>query len=129
MGKSVSVTSRISSILSREKINSLASQPLPTHSIMDTFAALALATDPASRTSLDRKPDRKTAPLLNPDMIKMILAQATYQTIVCFVLHFAGDRILGIPGDDDGHLEKKALVFNVFVFCQICELGPVFRSA
>ena len=32
--------------------------------IMDTFAALALATDPPNRSVLDRKPDRKSAPLI-----------------------------------------------------------------
>ncbi|KDN36653.1 hypothetical protein RSAG8_10695, partial [Rhizoctonia solani AG-8 WAC10335] len=41
--------------------------------IMDTFAALALATDPASPESLKRMPDRKTAPLFSVDMGKMII--------------------------------------------------------
>lgn len=36
--------------------------------IMDTFAALALATDPADPSALDRKPDRKTAPLISAQM-------------------------------------------------------------
>ena len=61
---------------------------------MDTFAALALATDPATRSSLDRKPDRRNAPLINVEMIKMIIVQAIYQIIVCLVLHFAGLKIL-----------------------------------
>jgi hypothetical protein len=43
---------------------------------MDTFAALALATDPATKASLDRKPDRKNAPLITVEMLKMILIQA-----------------------------------------------------
>ena len=65
---------------------------------MDTFAALALATDPATRTSLDRKPDRKDAPLISVDMWKMIVTQALYQIVVCLVLHFAGLAILRETG-------------------------------
>lgn len=86
---------------------------------MDTFAALALATDPASESSLDRKPDRKTAPLITTEMAKQILGQATYQIIVCFVLHFAGLRILGLESNSQTDAELTALVFNVFVWCQL----------
>jgi Ca2+-transporting ATPase len=86
--------------------------------IMDTFAALALATDPASERSLDRQPEKATAPLLNIDMVKMILGQACYQIVVCFVLHWRGHDILGDePGG--GNSQLKTLVFNSFVFCQI----------
>jgi len=86
--------------------------------IMDTFAALALATDPASERSLDRLPEKASSPLLNIDMIKMILGQACYQIVVCFVLHWRGHDILGgqSPQDDAA---LSTLVFNSFVFCQI----------
>ena len=62
--------------------------------IMDTFAALALATDPATPKSLERKPDKFNAPLMTVEMLKMIVAQAVYQIVVCLVLHFAGREIL-----------------------------------
>lgn len=88
--------------------------------IMDTFAALALATDPATRSSLNRKPDRRGAPLINVDMIKMIISQAIFQVIVCLVLHFAGLAILGEENNVGNNTELSTLVFNVFVFCQIC---------
>ncbi|WVN85115.1 calcium-translocating P-type ATPase, PMCA-type [Cryptococcus depauperatus CBS 7841] len=87
--------------------------------IMDTFAALALATDPATESSLDRKPDRKSAPLITFEMFKMILVQALYQIIVCLVLHFAGLKILGLENTNQNNTELGALVFNCFVFCQI----------
>lgn len=87
--------------------------------IMDTFAALALATDPATESSLDRKPDRKNAPLITVEMFKMIMVQAIYQIIVCLVLHFAGLKILGLEDNDQNNTELGALVFNCFVFCQI----------
>jgi Ca2+-transporting ATPase len=64
---------------------------------MDTFAALALATDPATRKSLDRPPERKNAPLINVDMIKMIVIQAIYQVILCLVLSYVATIFLTSP--------------------------------
>jgi len=111
----------VSAVASAEEESVLSAvQLLWVNLIMDTFAALALATDPATPSLLDRKPDRKTAPLINPEMLKMILVQAVYQIIVCLVLHFVGYDILGLdrssPGDQ---ADLKTLVFNCFVFCQI----------
>lgn len=61
--------------------------------IMDAFAALVLATDPASPALLDRKPDKKTVPLLNVDMYKQVFGQAIYQCIIILAFRFAGYRI------------------------------------
>jgi Ca2+-transporting ATPase len=83
--------------------------------IMDTFAALALATDPASEKLLDRKPDKKTAPLFSVDMYKQILFQSTYQIIVILIFHFLGEQILSTKSE----LLVGTLVFNTFVFAQI----------
>ena len=93
--------------------------------IMDTFAALALATDPASPALLDRKPDKKTSPLFSVDMYKQILGQSTYQTIITLIFHFLGAKILGFHHSDDSNVTKnheavvQTLVFNIFVFAQI----------
>ncbi|KAF8972113.1 hypothetical protein BDZ97DRAFT_1752724 [Flammula alnicola] len=54
------------------------------------FAALALATDPATEQLLDRKPDKKTAPLFSVEMYKMILMQSIYQIVIILVFHFRG---------------------------------------
>ncbi|ETW83423.1 P-type ATPase [Heterobasidion irregulare TC 32-1] len=88
--------------------------------IMDTFAALALATDPASPVLLDRKPDKKTAPLFTVDMIKQIVGQSIYQIIIILIFHFLGSQILGFHD----HTTKESdivqtLVFNIFVFAQV----------
>lgn len=96
--------------------------------IMDTFAALALATDPATESSLERKPDKKNAPLITVEMFKMIMVQAIYQIIVCLVLHFAGLKILGLENNDQNNTELGALVFNCFVFCQICRFRQTCRD-
>ncbi|WVR07270.1 calcium-translocating P-type ATPase, PMCA-type [Kwoniella sp. DSM 27419] len=112
----------VSAVASDEEESVLtAVQLLWVNLIMDTFAALALATDPATMSSLDRKPDRKNAPLITVEMFKMILVQALYQIVVCLVLHFVGLQILGLPHTNSGQNEAeiRALVFNCFVFCQI----------
>jgi P-type Ca2+ transporter type 2C len=88
--------------------------------IMDTFAALALATDPPSASVLDRKPDRKSAPLITLRMSKMILGQAVCQLAITFVLNFGGGKLLGYNLDDEyEHKRLNTLVFNTFVWLQI----------
>lgn len=86
--------------------------------IMDTMAALALATDPPTRNILNRKPDTKSAPLISVNMWKMVVGQAIYQLVVTLVLNFAGAHILDLQGVVE-HRELKTLVFNTFVWMQI----------
>jgi Ca2+-transporting ATPase len=94
--------------------------------IMDTLAALALATDPASPVLLNRKPDKKTDPLFTVDMLKQIFGQAVYQIAIILIFHYIGSRILGLHHVNDSSVQKhndliiQTLVFNAFVFCQIC---------
>lgn len=96
--------------------------------IMDTMAALALATDPPSRAILNRKPDPKSAPLFSTTMWKMIIGQAIYQLVVTLVLYFAGAHILNYDEIDpiaDPELAQlkdrqlQSLVFNTFTWMQI----------
>ncbi|KAK2761537.1 hypothetical protein FQN54_001365 [Arachnomyces sp. PD_36] len=86
--------------------------------IMDTFAALALATDPPTASILDRRPEPKSAPLITLTMWKMIIGQSIYQLVVTLILNFAGRRILSY---DTGHEQEqlRTLIFNTFVFMQI----------
>ncbi|KAL4062136.1 Ca-transporting ATPase [Scleroderma citrinum] len=87
--------------------------------IMDTFAALALATDPASPSLLDRKPDKLHAPLFSVDMYKQIIIQSTYQITVTLIFHFLGLKILGFENTTTNDSIVQTLVFNTFVFAQI----------
>ncbi|KAJ8121882.1 hypothetical protein ONZ43_g1779 [Nemania bipapillata] len=88
--------------------------------IMDTFAALALATDPPTDKILNRLPQPKSAPLITVNMWKMIIGQAIYQLVVTFVLYFAGARILGYdPNNATQQKELDTMVFNTFVWMQI----------
>jgi len=88
--------------------------------IMDTFAALALATDPPNRSVLDRKPERKSATLISFGMAKMILGQAICQLAITFVLYFGGRTLLGYDTSVEHEAKRlNTLVFNTFVWLQI----------
>ena len=91
--------------------------------IMDTFAALALATDPASEVLLDRKPDKKSDPLFTVNMMKQIAGQSIYLIFIILLFHFLGKQILGFNPDDSNSSHQstvvQTLVFNAFVFSQI----------
>ncbi|KAI0198134.1 calcium-translocating P-type ATPase [Astrocystis sublimbata] len=88
--------------------------------IMDTFAALALATDPPTDKILDRLPQPKSAPLITTNMWKMIIGQTIYQLVVTFTLYFAGNQILGYdPTNETQKTELATIVFNTFVWMQI----------
>ncbi|KAK0878845.1 plasma membrane calcium [Friedmanniomyces endolithicus] len=109
----------ISAVASAEEQSVLtAVQLLWVNLIMDTMAALALATDPPSRQILDRKPDPKSAPLISPTMWKMVIGQAIYQLTITLILNFAGNQILGYTTPIQQR-EKQTLVFNTFVWMQI----------
>ncbi|KAF2154889.1 calcium-translocating P-type ATPase [Myriangium duriaei CBS 260.36] len=86
--------------------------------IMDTFAALALATDPPTRGLLNRKPSPKSAGLFTVTMWKMIIGQAIFQLVVTLILYFGGESILSYQSmREQGQL--PTLVFNTFVWMQI----------
>ncbi|KAH9885531.1 hypothetical protein F4778DRAFT_774305 [Xylariomycetidae sp. FL2044] len=85
--------------------------------IMDTLAALALATDPPQESVLDRKPEPRGSSIISITMWKMIIGQAIYQLVITFVLYYAADQI-NIVDDGDVH-SRDALVFNTFVWMQI----------
>lgn len=86
--------------------------------IMDTMAALALATDPPPTSILDRPPDKKFGGLISLTMWKMIIGQAIYQIVVTFVLYFRGAQILSYQSDHEKE-QLQTLVFNTFVWMQI----------
>ena len=86
--------------------------------IMDTFAALALATDPPLPSILDRKPDPKSAPLITITMWKMIIGQTIYQLVVTLILNFGATSILSYTSARELS-QLQTLVFNTFVWMQI----------
>ncbi|KAF9971825.1 hypothetical protein BGZ73_005136 [Actinomortierella ambigua] len=99
--------------------------------IMDTLAALALATDEPTQDLLDRQPEPRTAPLITFNMWKMILGQSVLQLVVTLVLEYAGMSIFGYSrvdtgnkAEDDARYAYKrqlmdTMVFNTYVCLQI----------
>lgn len=76
--------------------------------IMDTFASLALATEPPTDSLLKRRPYGRNKPLISRTMMKNILGHAVYQLTIIFFLVFAGEPSVGRPEvavgvpDEDG---------------------------
>lgn len=93
--------------------------------IMDTLAALALATDKPDDSFLNRKPAGRTAPLISTSMWKMIIGQSVTQLVITFILHFGGKQLF-FPGQShiNNHAEKQlsAMTFNTFVWLQFWKL-------
>ena len=86
--------------------------------IMDTMAALALATDPPTESILDRKPDPKSASLISVTMWKMIIGEAVYQLVITLLLYFGSYSILSYQSEREIG-QVPTLVFNTFVWMQI----------
>ncbi|RKP25553.1 hypothetical protein SYNPS1DRAFT_15497 [Syncephalis pseudoplumigaleata] len=87
--------------------------------IMDTLAALALATDPPTLELLSRQPEPRTAPLISFKMWKMIIFQAIFQVIVCLILLYVGPSIFNEPRENKDRPVMGTMVFNTFVWLQI----------
>jgi P-type Ca2+ transporter type 2C len=83
--------------------------------IQDTFAALALATDPPTLELLHRRPESKKASIITVNMWKMIIGQALLQIAITLILKFAGHSILSGWTD----LELNTVVFNTYSWLQI----------
>lgn len=85
--------------------------------IMDSFAALALATDYPTPDLLDRAPEPSGAALITPSMWTMILGQAAYQIAAMLSLLFwIGPALLA---EGAGSRVMPTFVFNTFVFMQL----------
>uniref|UniRef100_A0A8B9HLS8 Calcium-transporting ATPase n=1 Tax=Astyanax mexicanus TaxID=7994 RepID=A0A8B9HLS8_ASTMX len=92
--------------------------------IMDTFASLALATEPPTESLLLRKPYGRNKPLISRTMMKNILGHAIYQLTIIFTLLFAGEQIFDIDSGRNAPLhappsEHYTIVFNTFVMMQL----------
>ncbi|ORZ19445.1 PMCA-type calcium-translocating P-type ATPase [Absidia repens] len=101
-------------VSSKQKSVLTAVQLLWVNLIMDTFAALALATDPPTEELLHRAPEPRSSPLITFKMWKMIIGQAIFQITVTLVLLYSD--ILHYDAESE---ILQTIVFNTFVFCQI----------
>ncbi|KAF6719545.1 Plasma membrane calcium-transporting ATPase 3 [Oryzias melastigma] len=92
--------------------------------IMDTFASLALATEPPTEALLLRKPYGRNNPLISLTMMKNILGHGVYQLIIIFTLLFIGERMFNIDSGRNAPLhsppsEHYTIIFNTFVLMQL----------
>ncbi|XP_053326145.1 plasma membrane calcium-transporting ATPase 2 isoform X2 [Spea bombifrons] len=92
--------------------------------IMDTFASLALATEPPTESLLLRKPYGRNKPLISSTMMKNILGHAVYQLTLIFTLLFVGEEIFSIDSGRNAPLhsppsEHYTIIFNTFVMMQL----------
>uniref|UniRef100_A0A9L0K8I4 Calcium-transporting ATPase n=1 Tax=Equus asinus TaxID=9793 RepID=A0A9L0K8I4_EQUAS len=92
--------------------------------IMDTFASLALATEPPTDALLRRRPYGRNKPLISRTMMKNILGHAVYQLAVIFALVFAGEKFFDIDSGRKAPLHSPpsqhyTIVFNTFVLMQL----------
>ena len=111
--------------------------------IMDSFGAIALATEPPTEALLRRKPHQKDDYIISSIMMKHIIGQSIFQFIIMQVVVFAGENFLfdiigqrqiksgseylvisGRKGDFDvddydEYSVHYTYVFNIFVFLQI----------
>ncbi|XP_029103624.1 plasma membrane calcium-transporting ATPase 2 isoform X1 [Scleropages formosus] len=92
--------------------------------IMDTFASLALATEPPTETLLMRKPYGRNKALISSTMTKNILGHGVYQLVIIFTLLFAGEDIFDIDSGRNAPLhsppsEHYTIIFNTFVMMQL----------
>jgi Ca2+ transporting ATPase len=67
--------------------------------IMDTFAALALATEPPQDDILDRQPYKKDAPIVTEVMWRNVFGHAIYQSLIIIAIMFGGQNYLCHPYD------------------------------
>ena len=84
--------------------------------IMDTMAALALATEPPCESVLDRPPRPKNAPLITRRMWLNIMGQASYQILLQLWILNYGHGWFGVEHMGVKHL---TIVFNTFVLLQV----------
>ncbi|KAE8729682.1 ATPase E1-E2 type family protein / haloacid dehalogenase-like hydrolase family protein [Hibiscus syriacus] len=82
--------------------------------IMDTFGALALATERLTNDLMTKPAVGRTKPLISNIMWMNLIAQALYQVAVLLTLQFRGKSIF-----DADEKVKNTLIFNTFVLFQV----------
>jgi Ca2+ transporting ATPase len=103
--------------------------------IMDTCAALALATEPPNDNILLEKPYSRKELIVTPVMWRNIMGQAIFQATVLVIFLFFGKSLFSLEYADDApfyytdattgdllytqKVEHYTIIFNTFVFMQV----------
>merc|ERR1711912_197316 len=88
--------------------------------IMDSLAAIALASEPPSLKVLERQPVNRSDSIISEQMWYNMIGQAIYQVVIMCLMLYVDDWLPGVPADDDGEGSKRyTMVFNTFVLMQL----------
>ena len=95
--------------------------------IMDTLAALALATEPPSEELLYRMPYKRNEEMITAQMWRGIVFHGIFQIIILTIVLFYGPEIFGVSSGIGLEIEEwnaesgqhLSLFFDVFVFLQV----------
>ena len=93
--------------------------------IMDTFAALALATEPPKPELLEDRPHGRNDNIMTSVMWRNVIGQSVYQIVVLCVLLFFGQSVFGFEGREIGTKWNQengvhfTMIFNTFVMMQV----------
>ena len=92
--------------------------------LMDSFAALMLATEPPDPELMFMPPQDKTRALMTVTMYKNIVVHAVYQLALLLGLSLttSGTSLYGLPDHELGHRIHYSCIFNTFVFLQLFNL-------
>lgn len=92
--------------------------------IMDSFAALALATEPPSEKLLKYAPQGKDEALITPTMVKNMIGHAIFQTFLLIWMTRVPSSVtfLGMKPEDHSNEVHDTVVFNTFVALQVFNL-------
>jgi Ca2+ transporting ATPase len=114
----VAVTTAIVGAVTIKQSSLTAVQMLWVNLIMDTFASLALATQPPKDNMLNRKPQSRSDYIISKKLWKHIFGQAFIQAVLMFCLMYLGERFLPEYGsgkrilynqDDDRYVRSGRL--------------------
>ncbi|KAJ2364175.1 plasma membrane calcium, partial [Coemansia sp. RSA 2610] len=87
--------------------------------IMDSLAALGLATEGPTDAVLARPPLQRNSALITFEMWRMIIGQAAFQLGINLLLLNHGLDIFHLPASPHGTAVLRTMVFNAFIFLQV----------
>ena len=92
--------------------------------IMDSFASLALATEPPHERLLDRAPYGRNKAMISRQMWFNMLGHSVYQLIVIMVMLVDGHNLFDVPDGrftdhNDPPTKHFTIIFNTFVLMQL----------
>lgn len=95
--------------------------------IMDSLAAIALASEPPSLEVLNRQPVNRSESIISEQMWYNMVGQAVYQVVVMCLMIYSPGWMPGLPENDDdannpmtgAGSKQYTMVFNTFVLMQL----------